>query len=107
MAHLLLINDNPELLPEKVRQFSPAPRHRVAVAYTGAEGLGRVATVPPGAILLEAIGRVADQSLPVVITGESGTGKEFVARANYQHGPRARVLNRCWTSGLLGIGVVC
>jgi DNA-binding NtrC family response regulator len=38
----------------------------------------------------KAIGRVAAQSVPVLITGESGTGKELVARAIYQHGSRAR-----------------
>jgi transcriptional regulator with GAF, ATPase, and Fis domain len=38
----------------------------------------------------KAIGRVADQTFPVLITGESGTGKELVARAVYQHSPRAK-----------------
>src|SRR5260370_16365856 len=33
----------------------------------------------------KAIGRVAGQGVPVLITGESGTGKELVARALYQH----------------------
>ena len=40
--------------------------------------------------VFKAVGRVADQTFPVLITGESGTGKELVARAIYQHGPRAR-----------------
>jgi two-component system nitrogen regulation response regulator GlnG len=37
----------------------------------------------------KAIGRVAGQDVPVLITGESGTGKELVARALYQHSARA------------------
>ncbi len=37
----------------------------------------------------KAIGRVAAQDVPVLITGESGTGKELVARAIYQHSSRA------------------
>jgi two-component system nitrogen regulation response regulator GlnG len=193
MAHLLLIDDDPELLPEKVRHLFPAPAHRVVVAYTGSEGLQCIAAAPPDVILLDlrlpdqsglevlnqiravdaripvvfvtlsrsadsaieamrqgaydyllkpldvqmldrvigealkvarlmrepaivaetppdddlpgeaivgccpglqeaykAIGRVADQSFPVLITGESGTGKELVARAVYQHSPRAK-----------------
>jgi two-component system nitrogen regulation response regulator GlnG len=37
----------------------------------------------------KAIGRVARQDVTVLLLGESGTGKELVARAVYQHGPRA------------------
>src|SRR5262249_24583680 len=192
MARLLLIDDDPALIPEQVRQAFPAPRYRVEVAGTGAEGLERVRAEPPDVILLDlrlpdqsglevyrqirsldaripvifvttgkmadaaieamkqgaydylfkpldlhqlrrvagqaldgarmmrdpavvsdppseddrdgaiigacpamrevykAIGRVAAQDIPVLITGESGTGKELVARAIYQHGLRAK-----------------
>jgi len=192
MANVLLIDDDPVVIPEQVRQAFPVPRYRVEVAGTGAEGLERVGARPPDVILLDlrlpdqsglevyqqirqidaripvifvtlakgadaaieamkqgaydylfkpldlhqlrrvvgealevarrmrepavlaetapdpdvdgaiigscpamrevykAIGRVAAQNVPVLITGESGTGKELVARAIYQHGPRAR-----------------
>lgn len=39
--------------------------------------------------VFKAIGRVAQQDVPVLIRGESGTGKELVARAIYQHGARS------------------
>lgn len=39
--------------------------------------------------VFKAIGRVAAQSVPVLIRGESGTGKELVARALYQNSARA------------------
>src|SRR3989440_4339578 len=192
MARLLLIDDDPDLISEQVRQAFPAPRYRVEVAGTGAEGLERVGACPPDVVLLDlrlpdqsglevyqairrvdaripvifvtlakgadaaieamkegaydylfkpldlaqlrrvvgealevarrmrqpavlaeaapdadadgaivgacpamqevykAIGRVAAQDVPVLITGESGTGKELVARAVYQHGPRGK-----------------
>src|SRR6195256_5787470 len=192
MAHVLLIDDDPVLIPEQVRQAFPAPRYRVEVAGTGAEGLKRIGARPPDVILLDlrlpdqsglevyqairqidaripvifvtlaktadtaieamklgaydylfkpldlhqlrrvvgealevarrmrepavvaetapdpdvdgaivgscpamrevykAIGRVAAQNVPVLITGETGTGKELVARAIYQHSSRAK-----------------
>jgi two-component system nitrogen regulation response regulator GlnG len=53
MAHLLLIDDDPALLPGQVRQAFPAPAHRVEVAATGAEGLERIGVRPPDVILLD------------------------------------------------------
>ncbi len=60
MAHLLLIDDDPVLIPEQVRQAFPAPRYRVEVAGTGAEGIERVRTGTPEVILLDL--RLPDQS---------------------------------------------
>jgi DNA-binding NtrC family response regulator len=51
-----------------------------------------VGSCPAMREVYKAIGRVAAQNVPVLITGESGTGKELVARAIYQHGPRAKAL---------------
>src|SRR5882724_8282709 len=53
MAHVLLIDDDPALIPEQVRQAFPAPRYRVEVAGTGAEGLKRARAGPPDVILLD------------------------------------------------------
>ena len=42
MAHILLVDDDPALILEQVRQAFPAPRYRIDVAGTGAEGIERV-----------------------------------------------------------------
>ena len=49
-----------------------------------------VGSCPAMCEVYKAIGRVAAQDVPVLITGESGTGKELVAQAVYQHGRRAK-----------------
>jgi two-component system nitrogen regulation response regulator GlnG len=49
-----------------------------------------VGSCPSMSEVYKAIGRVAAQDVPVLITGESGTGKELIARAVYQHGPRGK-----------------
>ncbi len=49
-----------------------------------------VGSCPAMRELYKAIGRVAAQDVPILITGESGTGKELVAQAVYKHGPRAK-----------------
>jgi two-component system nitrogen regulation response regulator GlnG len=53
-------------------------------------GSSIVGSCPAMQEVYKAIGRVAAQDLPVLITGESGTGKELAARAVYQHGPRVQ-----------------
>jgi DNA-binding NtrC family response regulator len=53
MAHVLLIDDDPGLIPEQVRQAFPAPGHHVVVAETGAAGIDRVRSNPPEVILLD------------------------------------------------------
>src|SRR6267378_1486959 len=60
MAHLLLIDDDADLIPQQVRQSFPAPSHKVEVAATGKAGLERVRTHPPDVILLDL--RLPDQS---------------------------------------------
>jgi two-component system nitrogen regulation response regulator GlnG len=67
-------------------------RQPALVAETGPDpdaGSGLVGCCPAMREVYKAIGRVAAQDVPVLITGESGTGKELAARAIYRHGPRA------------------
>jgi two-component system nitrogen regulation response regulator GlnG len=68
-------------------------RQPAVSAETGTDldaGSGLVGACPAIREVYKAIGRVAAQDVPVLITGESGTGKELVARAIYQHGPRGQ-----------------
>src|SRR6202042_384032 len=60
MAHLLLIDDDPAVIQEQVRQAFPAPAHRVEVSGTGAAGLDHVRVDLPDVILLDL--RLPDQS---------------------------------------------
>jgi DNA-binding NtrC family response regulator len=69
-------------------------RHPVVITERSEDGADEShdAFIGSGKAMLEAckaIGRVAGQDVPVLITGESGTGKELAARAIYQHGGRA------------------
>jgi DNA-binding NtrC family response regulator len=60
MAHLLLIDDDPVLIPEQVRHVFPAPEFRVQVAPDGASGIAQVRAEPPDVILLDI--RLPDRS---------------------------------------------
>jgi two-component system nitrogen regulation response regulator GlnG len=49
-----------------------------------------VGNCPAMSEVYKAIGRVAAQDVPVLVTGESGTGKELIALAVYHHSSRAK-----------------
>jgi two-component system nitrogen regulation response regulator GlnG len=70
------------------RMHEPALAVQHPSRYDAENGL--VGTCPPMRDVYKAIGRVAAQNVPVLISGESGTGKELVALAIYQHSLRAR-----------------
>jgi two-component system nitrogen regulation response regulator GlnG len=53
MNHLLLIDDDPAVIPEQVRQTFPRPSSRVEVAATGDAGIEHVRSDPPDVILLD------------------------------------------------------
>ena len=60
MPHVLLIVDDPALIPKLVREVFPAPTHRVEVATTGKAGLEHIRREAPDVILLDL--RLPDQS---------------------------------------------
>jgi two-component system nitrogen regulation response regulator GlnG len=78
----------------KIRHFTHDP---VRISAASAQGTEQDATkadllvgrCPAMQEVYKAIGRVAQQNVHVLVRGESGTGKELVARAIWQHGPRA------------------
>ncbi|MBL8814868.1 MAG: sigma-54-dependent Fis family transcriptional regulator [Planctomyces sp.] len=80
-----------ELLDRAIRSSlmmrTPAAMPEVE-EYSG-KGDPLIGRCPAMQELYKGIGRVAGQSVTVLILGESGTGKELVARAIYQHSTRA------------------
>ena len=53
MSRLLLIDDDPALIPEQVRQVFPAPAYEVVVASDGTTGLDQIRRQPPDVALLD------------------------------------------------------
>jgi two-component system nitrogen regulation response regulator GlnG len=53
MAHVLVIDDDPVVIPEQVRHAFPPPGYRVEVATTGADGIKKVEAEHPDVILLD------------------------------------------------------
>jgi two-component system nitrogen regulation response regulator GlnG len=60
MPHLLLIDDDLDILPQQIAHVFPEPEYRVGHVTTGAEGVERARLVPPDVILLDL--RLPDQS---------------------------------------------
>jgi DNA-binding NtrC family response regulator len=75
---------------EIARLRSPVVVATTPLASDGERAGGLFGSCPAMLEVYKAIGRVAAQDVPVLITGESGTGKELVARAITQHSSRAK-----------------
>jgi transcriptional regulator with AAA-type ATPase domain len=85
-----IARSEPYLLTEAERQI--LTRLELAYGEIGAES-GTASALVGRSRAMQAvykeIGRVAPTAMTVLIRGETGTGKELVARAIYQHSPRA------------------
>ncbi len=73
----------------EIRRFMHVPVRLVRTSHSEVAADAMVGRCPAMQEVYKAIGRVASQKVNVLIRGESGTGKELVARAIYQHSPRA------------------
>lgn len=83
----------PELLGLLHRAVEAGRLMREPVALPDAPADGRTALVGTSRAMQDVckeIGRVAAKPVTVLIRGETGTGKELIARAIYQHSPRAK-----------------
>jgi len=60
MPHVLVIDDDPLLIPQQVRHVFPAPAYRVEIASDASSGLASVRRDPPDVILLDL--RLPDRS---------------------------------------------
>ena len=60
MPHVLLIDDDRDIVPQQIRHVFPAPEYHVGHATTGGDGVERVRLEPPDVILLDL--RLPDQS---------------------------------------------
>jgi two-component system nitrogen regulation response regulator GlnG len=73
----------------EIRRLMHVPVSMATEPHDNGVGDALIGRCPAMQEVYKAIGRVAPQNVTVLIHGESGTGKELVARAIYQHSPRA------------------